>query len=31
MKLLHTVFGVLMVIVQLIDFFVFFRPLVMAI
>ncbi len=31
MKVLHTVLGVLMVIVQLIDFFVLVRPLVLAI
>lgn len=31
MKVLHTVLGVLMVIVQLIDFIVLVRPLVLAI
>ncbi len=31
MKMLHTVLGVLMVIVQLIDFIVLVRPFVMAV
>lgn len=31
MKVLHAVLGVLMVIVQIIDFIVFVRPLVLAI